>query len=150
MLTSNSKRAKLCLFPHIPGKKCRRDNLPLREYFIILCVVCLPGCSVSTERGGAGFSAVLYQGPAARFGRRLPAGLPAGVRLQLRARHQQHSGGPLGPQPGQTGPSHAEVTLHTLGGPLHVMLQHALLKKRREIKISEHIIVTELCNALKQ
>lgn len=42
MLMSNSaqKRVKLWFFLHIPGKKWRRDNLPLREYFIILGVVC--------------------------------------------------------------------------------------------------------------
>lgn len=94
-------------------------------FFSLLClcvsvsVSLSSGCSVSSERGGARVSAVVNQGPAPWFGRRLPAGLPARVQLQLWAGHQQHPGGPLGPQPGQTGPSHAKVTSHTL----HIVLK---------------------------
>lgn len=70
------------------------------------------GGDVPAERGRAGLPPVLHQRPASRPGRRLPAGMSAGVRLQLRAGHQQHPGGPPGPPPGQTGPSHAKVMPH--------------------------------------
>lgn len=79
----------------------------------VLIPLCFSGCCVFCERGRAGVSAVVYQRPAAWFGRRLPAGLPGGIQLQLWAGHQQHPGGPVSSQPGQTGQSHAKVMLYT-------------------------------------
>lgn len=71
------------------------------------------GRHVSSDRGGAGVSAVVYQGPTSWFGWRFPAGMPEGIQLQLRAGHQWHPGGPVSSQPGQTGPNHATVTPDT-------------------------------------
>lgn len=98
---------------HTKHSTCTKHYQVTRRHFIVFIYLFFSGSGLCGERRGAGVSAVVYQRPAAWSGRRLPAGLPAGVQLQLWAGHQQHPGGPVSPKPGQNGPSHAKVTAHT-------------------------------------